>query len=114
MSGGMSLNDVQLVQTYVTENTLALHVETFEKGMGRGNLYGTRTWVGGMALHLITDTSSPAADKSQEFAMMPGEAMADLAEKKRNLREKKQRKKAEQRMKKEEEAATHAALMKQQ
>lgn len=114
MSGGMSLNDVQLVQTYVVENTLALHVETFERDMiRRSSTYGTRTWVGGMAIHMITDeTEGPAVERSQEFAMMPTEQRGDFTEKRGKIRERRERKKAEQKLKKEEEAAAIAEKIK--
>lgn len=107
MSGGVSLNDVQLVQTYVVENTLALHVETFESDpIRRGNSYGTRTWVGGMAIHMITEeTEGSAVERSQEFAMMPTEQRGDFTEKRGKIRERRERKKATQQQKKEEEAA---------
>merc|ERR1719436_1010371 len=112
MVGGVSLNDVQLVETYAVENSFALHTETFAcpAGNDRGNMYGKCTWVGGMALHLITeDDHSPMPDKSQEFAMVPDEDLAELAERQAKLREKRQRKKASQKMKKAELAAAQAA-----
>jgi len=107
MSGGVSLNDVQLVQTYVVENTLAVHVETFARDpTRRGSSYGMRTWVGGMAIHMITDeTEGPAVERSQQFVRMPTEKIGDLTEGKGKLREKKERKKANLEKKKQEEAA---------
>merc|ERR1719454_2372852 len=116
MSGGVSLNDAQLVQTYVVENTLALHVETFESDpMKRGNSYGTRTWVGGMAIHMITEeTEGPAVERSQEFAMMPTEQRGDFTEKRGKIRERRERKKADQKQKKEEEAAAQAEKLRAQ
>ncbi|CAK0838081.1 unnamed protein product, partial [Prorocentrum cordatum] len=80
--GGVSLNDVQLVETYAVENTFVLHAETFLSGSRgqdldaaqRSNPYGRCTWVGGMALHLITEEMENAArDRSQAFAMVPDE-----------------------------------------
>jgi len=111
MSGGVSLNDVQLVQTYVVENTLALHVETFERDLvRRGNTYGTRTWVGGMAIHMITDeTEGPAVERSQEFAMMPTEQRGDFTEKRGKIRERRERKKAEAKLKKRGRGCQHGS-----
>mmetsp|Transcript_89245 Transcript_89245/g.288459 ORF Transcript_89245/g.288459 Transcript_89245/m.288459 type:complete len:451 (-) Transcript_89245:79-1431(-) len=112
MIGGVSLNDVQLVETYAVENSFALHTETFAcpSGGDRGNMYGKCTWVGGMALHLITeDDHSPLPDKSQEFAMVPDEDLAELAERQAKLRDKRARKKASQKQKKAEVQASQAA-----
>merc|ERR1719198_2675510 len=111
---GVSLNDVQLVQTYVVENTLALHVETFESDpIRRGNAYGMRTWVGGMAIHMITEeTEGPAVERSQEFAMMPTDQRGDFTEKRGKIREKRERKKAKEKQKQEEEAAAIAEKIK--
>merc|ERR550539_72271 len=112
MTGGVSLNDVQLVETYAVENTFCLHAETFAQCNAghHGNLYGKCTWVGGMALHLITEEKDNLTpDKSQEFAMVPDEALAELTEKRAKMREKRQRKKASQKMKKVEMAAEKAA-----
>jgi len=116
MSGGVSLNDVQLVQTYVVENTLALHVETFESDpIRRGNSYGTRTWVGGMAIHMITEeTEGPAVERSQEFAMMPTEQRGDFTEKRGKIRERRERKKANEQKKKEEESIAKEERTKQE
>merc|ERR1712190_249942 len=67
-------------------------------------------WVGGMALHLITEEmDQPVRDKSQEFAMVPDEDLAELTEKRAKMREKRARKKASQKLKKEEEAEQKAA-----
>mmetsp|Transcript_113100 Transcript_113100/g.320066 ORF Transcript_113100/g.320066 Transcript_113100/m.320066 type:complete len:452 (-) Transcript_113100:95-1450(-) len=110
-TAGVSLNDVQLVQTYVLESTFVLHIETFERDRNQhGNMYGRCTWVGGMALHLITEEQDgPRHERSQEFALMPDEHMAELTEKRGKLRERRARKKAELKSRKEEEAAAQAA-----
>merc|ERR1740138_469021 len=99
---GPSLNDVQLVQTYVVESTVVLHIETFESipGQHRDNSYGSRTWVGGMALHLILDKEAPGWDKSQKFAVVPEGEMAELADKRSKMRDKRARKNDNQRLKK--------------
>lgn len=115
MKGGVSLNDVQLVETYEAASTFAVHCETFSCiGAGhigqRGNMYGQCTWVGGMALHLIPDDAEdPAYDRSLAFAAMPDEELAELTEKRAKLREKRARKKANQAAKKAEAADVQAA-----
>lgn len=110
LDAGPSLNDVQLVQTYVVESTVVFHIEIFEATPGhRENMYGNRTWVGGMALHIILDKDGPGWDKSQKFATVPEGEMAELADKRTKMREKRARKNDSQRMKKEEEQAVQAA-----
>jgi hypothetical protein len=107
MSGGISLNDVQLVQTYIVEDTFAFHIETFDPDPRRErNLYGRCTWVGGMVLHRIEEDEheSPQRSKAQEFAMLADEEMAQLTERRGKTRERRARKKAEVKTKKEEEA----------
>jgi len=50
---GISLNDVQLVQTYDVANVFAVHAETFvaSNTSTHANTYGECTWIGGMAFH---------------------------------------------------------------
>merc|ERR1712060_680927 len=93
------------------EHTFAIHAETFSQGggTGRGSQYGQWKWAGGMALHLITDGREHAKDKGQEFLMLPGESLAEVAEKQAKLREKRSRKRANQKLKKAEEAAAQTA-----
>mmetsp|Transcript_44655 Transcript_44655/g.103143 ORF Transcript_44655/g.103143 Transcript_44655/m.103143 type:complete len:415 (+) Transcript_44655:139-1383(+) len=117
MRGGVSLNDVQLVETYAVESTFALHAETFARNIRssresghHGNLYGECTWVGGMAIHLVTeDEDDPVLNKSRQFAAVPDEELAELTEKRARIREKRARKKANQKAKKADAAAVQAA-----
>mmetsp|Transcript_54215 Transcript_54215/g.100188 ORF Transcript_54215/g.100188 Transcript_54215/m.100188 type:complete len:440 (-) Transcript_54215:171-1490(-) len=117
MRGGVSLNDVQLVETYAVESTFALHAETFARNIRsnresghHGNLYGECTWVGGMAIHLVTeDEDDPVLNKSRQFAAVPDEELAELTEKRAKIREKRARKKANQKAKKADAAAAQAA-----
>mmetsp|Transcript_34344 Transcript_34344/g.80377 ORF Transcript_34344/g.80377 Transcript_34344/m.80377 type:complete len:441 (-) Transcript_34344:172-1494(-) len=117
MRGGVSLNDVQLVETYAVESTFALHAETFARNIRgiresghHGNLYGECTWVGGMAIHLVTeDEDDPVLNKSRQFAAVPDEELAELTEKRAKIREKRARKKANQKAKKADAAAVQAA-----
>merc|ERR1712232_1044168 len=51
---------------------------------------------------------SPVKDKSQEFAMVPDEHLAELAEKQAKLREKRLRKKANRKLKKAEVVAAQS------
>jgi len=116
MRGGVSLNDVQLIETYAVDSSFVLHAETFACGDGgcrdlghHGNLYGKCTWVGGMAIHVVQeDQDDPVLDKSREFALLPDEALAELTEKHARIREKRTRKKANQKAKKAAAAAAEA------
>ena len=108
---GISLNDVQLVQTYDVANVFALHAETFvcsNAAGGHANTYGECNWIGGMAFHAAAH-SEEAFEKAQAFALVPDEEMEGLAAKHAQNREKKARKKANQKAKKEQEAAAAAA-----
>ena len=112
LKSGISLNDVQLVETYDVGTVLALHAETFvckQQAGGRGNTYGECTWIGGMAFHAAAH-SDEAFEKSQEFAMVPDEDMEGLAAKHAANREKRARKKASQKQRKQEEKAAAEAV----
>jgi len=115
MKGGVSLNDVQLVETYAIESTLAVHCETFARdsdgkgGLQRGNQYGECTWIGGMAIHMIFEkTNERIMEKSFEFSAVPDAELARLCEKGAKVREKRARKKQSQKAKKAESAAVQA------
>jgi len=109
MRGGVSLNDVQLLETYAVDSTFVLHAETFarlssnaKESSHHGSQYGECTWVGGMAIHLVKeDKDDPVLNRSREFAMVPEEELADLMDKQVKLREKRSRKKANQKAKKD-------------
>jgi len=108
---GISLNDVQLVQTYDVANVFAVHAETFSAPKNAGshvNTYGECTWIGGMAFHAASH-SEEAFERAQAFALVPDDEMEGLAAKNAQNREKRARKKANQKLKKEQEAAAAAA-----
>lgn len=109
MRNGVSLNDVQLVETYVVESTLAVHCETFTRGGQRGNDYGECTWIGGVTLHIILEEEDERLEKSLEFSGVPETKFAEMTEKGAKMREKRARKKANQRARRAEVAANEAA-----
>eukprot|EP00928_Gymnodinium_smaydae_P044634 TRINITY_DN29769_c0_g1_i2.p1 TRINITY_DN29769_c0_g1~~TRINITY_DN29769_c0_g1_i2.p1 ORF type:complete len:250 (+),score=53.15 TRINITY_DN29769_c0_g1_i2:85-834(+) len=114
-TGGVSLNDVQLVQTYVVENTFVIHAETFERNIAsvKGSPYGKCTWVGGMALHVVADekdANNPGYERSQDFGKVPDGEMAGLVEKSAKVRERRLRRKASLKQRKCREAAEQAEL----
>jgi len=101
---GVSLNDVQLVETYDVSTVFALHMETFvvvnDGGRAHANTWGECNWCGGMALHALAQ-SEEAFEKSQMFAMVPDDEMPRLAAEKHEKREKRARRKANQKAKKD-------------
>eukprot|EP00930_Biecheleria_cincta_P063909 TRINITY_DN49451_c0_g1_i1.p1 TRINITY_DN49451_c0_g1~~TRINITY_DN49451_c0_g1_i1.p1 ORF type:complete len:304 (-),score=54.78 TRINITY_DN49451_c0_g1_i1:27-938(-) len=117
MNSGISLNDVQLVETYIVESTLAVHYETFARvgGKGRagkGNDFGECTSIGGVAFHLVLDAEDKFLEKSTDYSFMSEKDFAEMTEKSEKMREKRLRKKANQKAKKEEQAAADAAAEK--
>jgi len=109
LKSGISLNDVQLVQTYDVANVFAVHAETFQASNtgSHANTYGECTWIGGMAFHAAAH-SEEAFEKAQAFAMVPDEDMEGLAAKHAKNREKRAKKKESRKLKKESEAAAAA------
>jgi len=115
MNSGISLNDVQLAETYIVESTLAVHYETFARiggeggRAGKGNDFGECTQIGGLAFHLVLDVDDRGIQKSTEYSVASEATFAEMTAQSIKMREKRLRKKANQKARKEEQAAADAA-----